>query len=97
VCAPPPGYLNVLVGQSWVENWCSVRGGTLHLHRERGDLRTPVSSVPLGGAEVVPGFGPKHPFAFRILQGGTELAALEVGVCVYLSVCALRTIILNFE
>ncbi|XP_067085444.1 actin filament-associated protein 1-like 1 [Osmerus mordax] len=74
---PRCGYLNVLVGQSWVENWCSVRGGTLHLHRERGDLRTPVSSVPLGGAEVVPGFGPKHPFAFRILQGGTELAALE--------------------
>ncbi|XP_046898932.1 actin filament-associated protein 1-like 1b isoform X2 [Hypomesus transpacificus] len=74
---PRCGYLNVLVGQSWVENWCSVRGGTLHLHRERGDLRTPVSSVPLGGAEVNPGFGPKHPFAFRILQGGIELAALE--------------------
>lgn len=79
-----PGYLNVLVNQCWRERWCCVKGGTLYLHKERGDLRTHVSAVVLHGAEVVPGLGPKHPFAFRILQGGNEVAALEVCLCVYL-------------
>ncbi|KAJ8281532.1 hypothetical protein COCON_G00040510 [Conger conger] len=40
-----------------------------------GDLRTHTSAVALQGCEVVPGLGPKHPFAFRILRGG--MAALE--------------------
>lgn len=35
-------------------------------------------SLPLHGCEVVPGLGPKHPFAFRILRNSTEVAALEV-------------------
>lgn len=35
-------------------------------------------SLPLYGCEVVPGLGPKHPFAFRILRNSTEVAALEV-------------------
>lgn len=35
-------------------------------------------SLPLHGCEVVPGLGPKHPFAFRILRSSTEVAALEV-------------------
>ncbi|XP_024288351.1 actin filament-associated protein 1-like 1 isoform X3 [Oncorhynchus tshawytscha] len=74
---PRCGYLNVLVNQCWRERWCCVKGGTLYLHKERGDLRTHVSAVVLHGAEVVPGLGPKHPFAFRILQGGNEVAALE--------------------
>lgn len=56
-----------------------MRAGNLNLHREPGDRRAPVAAVPLRGAEVVPGgLGPKRPFSFRILQGGAELAALEV-------------------
>ncbi|KAJ7997278.1 hypothetical protein DPEC_G00227320 [Dallia pectoralis] len=74
---PRCGYLNVLVGQCWKERWCCVRSGTLYLHKDRGDLRTHVKALCLQAAEVVPGLGPKHPFAFRILQGGTEAAALE--------------------
>ncbi|KAK6317500.1 hypothetical protein J4Q44_G00129000 [Coregonus suidteri] len=74
---PRCGYLNLLVRQCWRERWCCVRSGTLYLHKDRGDLRTHVSAVVLHGAEVVPGLGPKHPFAFRILQGGNEVAALE--------------------
>lgn len=34
-------------------------------------------SLPLHGCEVVPGLGPKHPFAFRVLRDSTEVAALE--------------------
>lgn len=56
-----------------------VRGGSLNLHKDSGDQRPPVMVVPLKGAEVVPGgLGPKHPFSFRILQAGSEVAALEV-------------------
>ncbi|XP_012990184.2 actin filament-associated protein 1-like 1b isoform X2 [Esox lucius] len=76
---PRCGYLNVLVGQCWKERWCCVRTGTLYLHKDRGDLLTHVKAVCLHAAEVVPGLGPKHPFAFRILQGGSEVAALEAG------------------
>ncbi|XP_061091111.1 actin filament-associated protein 1-like 1 isoform X2 [Conger conger] len=74
---PRCGYLSVLVNQVWRERWCCVRRGTLFFHRDRGDLRTHTSAVALQGCEVVPGLGPKHPFAFRILRGGNEVAALE--------------------
>ncbi|XP_064820886.1 actin filament-associated protein 1-like 1 [Oncorhynchus masou masou] len=74
---PRCGYLNLLLSQCWRERWCCVRSGTLYLHKDRGDLGTHVKAVVLHGAEVIPGVGPKHPFAFRILQGGNEVAALE--------------------
>ncbi|CAL8365431.1 unnamed protein product [Lota lota] len=72
------GYLSVCVSGAWKERWCALRGGTLYLQRDPGDSRPPVISVPLVGAEVVPGgLGPKHPFSFRVLQAGKELLALE--------------------
>ncbi|XP_031427528.1 actin filament-associated protein 1-like 1b isoform X2 [Clupea harengus] len=74
---PRCGNLNVLLNQTWRERWCGVRAGTLFLYKDRGDLHTHVSSLALQGADIVPGLGPKHPFAFRILKGGTEVAALE--------------------
>ncbi|MCI4379905.1 hypothetical protein PGIGA_G00233830 [Pangasianodon gigas] len=75
---PRCGYLSVLVNQCWKEQWCRVRCGSLHLHQEKGDRwRSPHTSIVLRGCEVVPGLGPKHPFALRILRGGTEVAALE--------------------
>ncbi|XP_035266197.1 actin filament-associated protein 1-like 1 isoform X1 [Anguilla anguilla] len=74
---PRSGYLGVLVNQSWRERWCCVRRGSLFLHRDRGDLRTHLSAVALQGCEVVPGLGPKHPFAFRIMRGGNVVTVLE--------------------
>ncbi|XP_057676895.1 actin filament-associated protein 1-like 1 isoform X2 [Corythoichthys intestinalis] len=75
---PGCGFLNVCVGGIWKERWCTLRAGSLVLQREPGDQRSPVATVPLRGAEVVPGgLGPKHPFSFRVLHGGAELAALE--------------------
>ncbi|XP_017330387.1 actin filament-associated protein 1-like 1 isoform X4 [Ictalurus punctatus] len=75
---PRCGYLSVLVNQSWKEQWCRVRCGSLHLHNEKVDgWRSPHTSIVLRGCEVVPGLGPKHPFALKILRGGTEVAALE--------------------
>lgn len=75
----PTGHLSVCLSGSWKERWCVLRGGSLYLHKDRGDQRLPVIVVPLKAAEVVPGgLGPKHPFSFRILQGGIELASLEV-------------------
>ncbi|KAJ8406082.1 hypothetical protein AAFF_G00309700 [Aldrovandia affinis] len=74
---PRCGYLSVLVNQCWRERWCCVRGGTLFFHRDRTDLRTHVNALALQGCEVVPGLGPKHPFAFRIMRGGNEVTALE--------------------
>ncbi|KAL4631274.1 actin filament-associated protein 1-like 1 isoform X2 [Arapaima gigas] len=74
---PRSGFLGVLVNQCWKERWCSVRGGSLYLHRDRGDLRTHIGIIVLQGCEVVPGLGPKHPFALRIMRGGNEVAALE--------------------
>ncbi|XP_008331479.1 actin filament-associated protein 1-like 1b isoform X1 [Cynoglossus semilaevis] len=75
---PRCGFLSVCVSGSWKERWCVVRGGSLNLHKDSGDQRPPVMVVPLKGAEVVPGgLGPKHPFSFRILQAGSEVAALE--------------------
>ncbi|KAG8004187.1 Actin filament-associated protein 1-like 1 [Nibea albiflora] len=74
---PRQGYLSLLVNQVWREQWCCVCRGSLHFYHDKGDPRTSMPSLPLHGCEVVPGLGPKHPFAFRILRNSTELAALE--------------------
>ncbi|KFP80667.1 Actin filament-associated protein 1-like 1, partial [Apaloderma vittatum] len=74
---PCCGYLSVLVNQCWKERWCRLKGNTLYFHKDRTDLRTHVNAIVLRGCEVVPGLGPKHPFAFRILRNGQEVAALE--------------------
>nr|XP_046180516.1 actin filament-associated protein 1-like 1 isoform X1 [Oncorhynchus gorbuscha] len=74
---PRRGYLSVLVSQVWRDQWCCVYGGSLHFHPDRGDPRPSLAPLPLHGCEVFPGLGPKHPFALRILKGGTDVAALE--------------------
>ncbi|TSQ81050.1 Actin filament-associated protein 1-like 1 [Bagarius yarrelli] len=74
---PRCGYLSVLVNQCWKEQWCRVRCGSLHLYPEKDARRSPHTTVALRGCKVVPGLGPKHPFALRILRDGTEVAALE--------------------
>ncbi|KFP72745.1 Actin filament-associated protein 1-like 1, partial [Acanthisitta chloris] len=74
---PCCGYLSVLVNQCWKERWCRLKGNTLYFHKDRTDLRTHVNAIVLRGCEVVPGLGPKHPFAFRILRNGQEVTALE--------------------
>ncbi|KAM5298227.1 actin filament-associated protein 1-like 1 [Ctenodactylus gundi] len=74
---PCCGYLNVLVSQGWKERWCRLKCGTLYFHKDRGDLQTHVNAINLCGCEVAPGFGPRHPFAFRILRNRQEVAILE--------------------
>ncbi|XP_008277808.1 actin filament-associated protein 1-like 1 isoform X2 [Stegastes partitus] len=74
---PRQGYLSVLVNQVWREQWCCVCRGSLHFYHDKGDPRASLPSLPLHGCEVVPGLGPKHPFAFRVLRNSTEVAALE--------------------
>uniref|UniRef100_A0A8C2JEL0 Actin filament-associated protein 1-like 1 n=1 Tax=Cyprinus carpio TaxID=7962 RepID=A0A8C2JEL0_CYPCA len=74
---PRCGYVGVLLNQCWKEHWCHVQAGSLYLYHEKGEQRVPHTTVALKGCEVVPGLGPKHPFALRILKGGAELAALE--------------------
>uniref|UniRef100_A0A674JK48 Actin filament-associated protein 1-like 1 n=1 Tax=Terrapene triunguis TaxID=2587831 RepID=A0A674JK48_9SAUR len=74
---PCCGYLNVLVNQCWKERWCCLKGNTLYFHKDRSDLRTHMNAIVLRGCEVVPGLGPKHPLAFRILRSGQEVSALE--------------------
>ncbi|XP_037117557.1 actin filament-associated protein 1-like 1 isoform X2 [Syngnathus acus] len=74
---PRQGYLSVLINQEWQEHWCCVCRGFLHFYHDRGDHQTSLPSLPLHGCEVVPGLGPKHPIAFRILRASTTLAALE--------------------
>ncbi|XP_031713487.1 actin filament-associated protein 1-like 1 isoform X2 [Anarrhichthys ocellatus] len=74
---PRRGYVAVLVNQVWREQWCCVCRGSLHFYNDKGDARTFLPSLPLHGCEVVPGLGPKHPFAFRILRNCAEVAALE--------------------
>ncbi|XP_057238927.1 actin filament-associated protein 1-like 1 [Malurus melanocephalus] len=69
--------LDKLVNQCWKERWCRLKGNTLYFHKDRTDLRTHVNAIVLRGCEVVPGLGPKHPFAFRILRHGQEVTALE--------------------
>ncbi|TNM98823.1 hypothetical protein fugu_013387 [Takifugu bimaculatus] len=73
----PNATLSVLVNQMWREQWCCLCQGALHFYHDKGDARTSMPSLPLHGCEVVPGLGPKHPFAFRILRNNTEMAALE--------------------
>lgn len=79
------GFLSLLVNQVWQEQWCCVCRGSLHFYRDKGDPRMSLPSLPLHGCEVVPGLGPKHPFAFRILRNSTEVAALEVEYCTYIT------------
>lgn len=55
-----------------------MRSGTLYFHKDRSDTHTHVKALVLQGVEVLPGLGPKHPFAFRIMRDGSEVAALEV-------------------
>ncbi|XP_004451013.1 actin filament-associated protein 1-like 1 isoform X2 [Dasypus novemcinctus] len=74
---PCCGYLNVLVNQGWKERWCRLKRNTLYFHKDRTDLRTHVNAIPLHGCELAPGFGPRHPFAFRILRHRQEVAILE--------------------
>ncbi|XP_045140652.1 actin filament-associated protein 1-like 1 [Echinops telfairi] len=74
---PCCGYLNVLVNQGWKERWCRLKCGTLYFHKDRTDLRTHVNAIALCGCEVAPGFGPRHPFAFRILRNRQEVTVLE--------------------
>ncbi|XP_053573082.1 actin filament-associated protein 1-like 1 [Bombina bombina] len=74
---PCCGYLKVLVNQCWKERWCRLKGYTLYFHKDQNDLRTHVNAIALRGCEVSPGFGPQHPFAFRILRQGQEVSALE--------------------
>ena len=76
--SPVPGYLNVLVNHGWKERWCRLKHNILYFHKDRTDLRTHVNAIALRGCEVVPGFGPRHPFAFRILCNRQEVAILEV-------------------
>lgn len=63
-----------------------MKSGTLYFHKDRADLQTHVRALVLHGVEVLPGLGPKHPFAFRIMRDGKEVAALEVlpytGICI---------------
>nr|XP_043896201.1 actin filament-associated protein 1-like 1 isoform X1 [Solea senegalensis] len=74
---PRQGYLSVLVNQVWREQWCCVCRGFLLFYHDKGDTRTSLPSLPLQTCEVLPGLGPKHPFAFRIVRSSTEVAALE--------------------
>ncbi|XP_026186131.1 actin filament-associated protein 1-like 1 isoform X2 [Mastacembelus armatus] len=74
---PGQGYLSVLVNHVWQEQWCCVCRGSLHFYHDKGDPRISLPTLPLNACEVVPGLGPKHPFAFRILRSSTEIAALE--------------------
>ncbi|XP_059744050.1 actin filament-associated protein 1-like 1 isoform X2 [Bos taurus] len=74
---PCCGYLNVLVNHGWKERWCRLKCNTLYFHKDRTDLRTHVNAIALRGCEVAPGFGPRHPFAFRILHNRQEVAILE--------------------
>nr|XP_058916116.1 actin filament-associated protein 1-like 1 isoform X4 [Kogia breviceps] len=74
---PCCGYLNVLVNHGWKERWCRLKCNTLYFHKDRTDLRTHVNAISLHGCEVAPSFGPRHPFAFRILRNRQEVAILE--------------------
>ncbi|TRZ03795.1 hypothetical protein DNTS_027791 [Danionella cerebrum] len=79
---PRCGYLNVLVNQCWKERWCCVRKGMLYFHKDRSNVQTHISTLALHGVEVLPGLGPKHPFAFRIMRASSEVAALEASCSV---------------
>uniref|UniRef100_A0A3P8T8T4 Actin filament-associated protein 1 n=1 Tax=Amphiprion percula TaxID=161767 RepID=A0A3P8T8T4_AMPPE len=72
-----PTYLNVLSNNRWRERWCRLRDNQLLLHKDRDDLKSHIASLPLRGCEVNPGLDHKHPFAFRLLRNGQEVAVLE--------------------
>ncbi|XP_028998351.1 actin filament-associated protein 1 isoform X2 [Betta splendens] len=74
---PTCGYLNVLSNNRWRERWCRLRDNQLLLHKDRDDLKSHIASLPLRGCEVSPGLDHKHPFAFRLLRNGQEVAVLE--------------------
>ncbi|XP_056627454.1 actin filament-associated protein 1 isoform X1 [Triplophysa dalaica] len=74
---PTCGYLNVLSNNRWRERWCQLKDNQLFLHKDRADLKTHMASLPLRGCEVIPGLDSKHPFAFRLLRNGQEVAVLE--------------------
>ncbi|KAG9345535.1 hypothetical protein JZ751_008679 [Albula glossodonta] len=74
---PTCGYLNVLSNNRWRERWCRLKDNQLLLHKDRADLKTHMASLPLRGCEVIPGLDSKHPFAFRLLRNGQEVAVLE--------------------
>ncbi|XP_056156203.1 actin filament-associated protein 1 [Lampris incognitus] len=74
---PTCGYLNVLSNNRWRERWCRLKDNQLLLHKDRDDLKSHMASLPLRGCEVIPGLDHKHPFAFRLLRNGQEVAVLE--------------------
>ncbi|KAM8897866.1 actin filament-associated protein 1 isoform 8-T10 [Spinachia spinachia] len=74
---PLCGYLNVLSNNRWRERWCRLKDNQLLLHKDRDDLKSHIASLPLRGCEVSPGLDHKHPFAFRMLRNGQEVAVLE--------------------
>ncbi|XP_010766672.1 actin filament-associated protein 1-like, partial [Notothenia coriiceps] len=74
---PACGYLNVLSNNRWRERWCRLKENQLLLHKDRDDLKSHIASLPLRGCEVIPGLDHKHPFAFRLLRNGQEVAVLE--------------------
>ncbi|XP_041926231.1 actin filament-associated protein 1 isoform X4 [Alosa sapidissima] len=74
---PTCGYLNVLSNNRWRERWCQLRDNQLLLHKDRTDLKSHIAALPLRGCEVIPGLDSKHPFAFRLLRNGQEVAVLE--------------------
>ncbi|XP_036843671.1 actin filament-associated protein 1 isoform X1 [Oncorhynchus mykiss] len=74
---PTCGYLNVMSNNRWRERWCRLKDNQLLLHKDRADLKTHMASLPLRGCEVSPGLDSKHPFAFRLLRNGQEVAVLE--------------------
>ncbi|XP_034061490.1 LOW QUALITY PROTEIN: actin filament-associated protein 1 [Gymnodraco acuticeps] len=74
---PACGYLNVLSNNRWRERWCRLKENQLLLHKDRNDLKSHIASLPLRGCEVSPGLDHKHPFAFRLLRNGQEVAVLE--------------------
>ncbi|XP_077597809.1 actin filament-associated protein 1 isoform X3 [Stigmatopora nigra] len=74
---PACGYLNVLSNNRWRERWCRLKDNQLLLHKDQDDLKSHMASLPLRGCEVIPGLDHKHPFAFRLLRNGQEVAVLE--------------------
>ncbi|XP_045557236.1 actin filament-associated protein 1 isoform X1 [Salmo salar] len=74
---PTCGYLNVMSNNRWRDRWCRLKDNQLLLHKDRADLKTHMASLPLRGCEVSPGLDSKHPFAFRLLRNGQEVAVLE--------------------
>uniref|UniRef100_A0A3B3TDN9 Actin filament-associated protein 1-like 1 n=1 Tax=Paramormyrops kingsleyae TaxID=1676925 RepID=A0A3B3TDN9_9TELE len=77
---PRRGLLSVLTERGWEERRCSLWAGSLQVRSGCGDPGPPVT-VDLCGCEVAPGLDPKHPFAFRILRGGSEVITLEACSC----------------